>query len=176
MAYTDQTVFYVAPLQTPDFVHLYAAKRPLENGQAGRFTGSPFCSGIAKIIVRCYICVMPTYEYECKSCSHTFEAFQSMNDAPLTSCPVCGKGIRRLIHGGTGVIFKGSGFYVTDKSNKNKKTVSGAAPKDGSSSGSGQTPASGASAGGANTSSPSASGGSGGDGVSKKSEPAAKSA
>ena len=59
---------------------------------------------------------MPTYEYECKSCGHTFEAFQSMSDDPLKNCPECGKHIRRLIHGGTGVIFKGSGFYVTDKS------------------------------------------------------------
>jgi len=58
---------------------------------------------------------MPTYEYECKSCSHTFEAFQSMNDAPLKDCPKCGSEVRRLIFGGAGVIFKGSGFYVTDK-------------------------------------------------------------
>ena len=58
---------------------------------------------------------MPTYEYECKSCGHSFEAFQSMSDAPLRDCPQCGKEVRRLINGGTGVIFKGSGFYVTDK-------------------------------------------------------------
>ena len=58
---------------------------------------------------------MPTYEYECKSCSHSFEVFQSMNDPPLTDCPECGREVRRLIFGGTGVIFKGSGFYVTDK-------------------------------------------------------------
>jgi putative FmdB family regulatory protein len=58
---------------------------------------------------------MPTYEYECTSCNHNFEAFQAMSDAPLKECPKCGENIRRLIHGGTGVIFKGSGFYVTDK-------------------------------------------------------------
>ncbi|MDR1587031.1 MAG: zinc ribbon domain-containing protein [Treponema sp.] len=58
---------------------------------------------------------MPTYEYECKSCGHTFEVFQAMSDDPLRNCPKCGKEIRRLINGGTGVIFKGSGFYVTDK-------------------------------------------------------------
>lgn len=57
---------------------------------------------------------MPTYEYECKSCGKTFEAFQSMSDAPLSSCPACGKSVRRLIGGGTGIIFKGSGFYVND--------------------------------------------------------------
>ena len=58
---------------------------------------------------------MPTYEYECTSCGHGFEVFQSMSDLPLKDCPECGKEIRRLINGGAGVIFKGSGFYVTDK-------------------------------------------------------------
>ena len=59
---------------------------------------------------------MPTYEYECKTCGHNFEVFQSMSDPALKDCPECGKEVRRLIFGGTGVIFKGSGFYVTDKS------------------------------------------------------------
>jgi putative FmdB family regulatory protein len=59
---------------------------------------------------------MPTYEYECKSCSHNFEVFQSMSELPIENCPECGGEVRRLIFGGTGVIFKGSGFYVTDKS------------------------------------------------------------
>jgi len=58
---------------------------------------------------------MPTYDYECKKCGHNFEAFQSMKDEPLKKCPECGKGVRRLINGGAAVIFKGSGFYVTDK-------------------------------------------------------------
>jgi len=58
---------------------------------------------------------MPTYEYECMECSHHFEAFQAMSDEPIKSCPKCGSEVRRLIFGGTGVIFKGSGFYVTDK-------------------------------------------------------------
>ncbi|MDR2052321.1 MAG: zinc ribbon domain-containing protein [Treponema sp.] len=62
---------------------------------------------------------MPTYEYECKDCGHTFEVFQSMSDAPLKICPECGKEVRRLINGGSGVIFKGSGFYVTDKKSGN---------------------------------------------------------
>ncbi|MCX8013251.1 MAG: zinc ribbon domain-containing protein, partial [Rectinema sp.] len=57
---------------------------------------------------------MPTYEYECRACSHSFEAFQSMSEAPLRTCPVCGGEVRRLIGGGTGIIFKGSGFYITD--------------------------------------------------------------
>jgi putative FmdB family regulatory protein len=70
---------------------------------------------------------MPTYEYECKSCNHQFEVFQNMSDAPLKVCPKCGKGVRRLIAGGAGVIFKGSGFYVTD----NKKNSAGGAKKSG---------------------------------------------
>ena len=57
---------------------------------------------------------MPTYEYKCTSCGHTFEAFQSINDKPLSRCPKCKSTIRRVINGGMGVIFKGSGFYTTD--------------------------------------------------------------
>ena len=57
---------------------------------------------------------MPTYEYECTSCKHTFDAFQSMTDDPLEKCPKCGKKLRRLIGGGMGIFFKGSGFYSTD--------------------------------------------------------------
>ena len=57
---------------------------------------------------------MPTYDYECTKCGHTFEAIQSMSDDALAKCPSCGKnGLRRLIGGGLGVIYKGSGFYVT---------------------------------------------------------------
>ena len=69
---------------------------------------------------------MPTYDYECNTCGYTFEAFQSMSDDPLTKCPECGKKVRRLIGGGIGVIFKGSGFYVTDnkKSNSTLNTTS----------------------------------------------------
>jgi len=65
---------------------------------------------------------MPTYEYECRKCSHSFEQFQSMSEEPLKTCPKCGGKVRRLIGGGTGIIFKGSGFYVTDS----KKTSSAA--------------------------------------------------
>ncbi len=57
---------------------------------------------------------MPTYEYKCTSCGHTFEAFQSMNDKPLSRCPKCKSAVKRVINGGMGVIFKGSGFYTTD--------------------------------------------------------------
>jgi putative FmdB family regulatory protein len=64
---------------------------------------------------------MPTYDYECTSCGYTFEVFQSMSDDPLKKCPECGKKVQRLIGGGVGIIFKGSGFYVTDS----KKSSSG---------------------------------------------------
>ncbi len=66
---------------------------------------------------------MPTYEYECTKCGHTFEAFQSMSDKPISKCPKCKSSVRRLIHGGLGVIFKGSGFYSTD--NKRGSVLSG---------------------------------------------------
>ena len=58
---------------------------------------------------------MPTYEYECQKCGHAFEKFQSMRDAPIKKCPVCGKlSVKRLLGAGAGLIFKGSGFYETD--------------------------------------------------------------
>lgn len=57
---------------------------------------------------------MPTYEYECGTCGHRFERLQRMSDAPVKRCPECGKSVKRLIGGGIGIIFKGSGFYVTD--------------------------------------------------------------
>jgi putative FmdB family regulatory protein len=62
---------------------------------------------------------MPTYEYECPKCGHAFELFQSMRDEPLKKCPQCKKtGVKRLVGGGAGLIFKGSGFYITDYRNK----------------------------------------------------------
>ena len=64
--------------------------------------------------VRPGVDTMPTYEYECKKCSHTFEQFQRMSDAPLKRCPKCKGSLRRLMGTGAGIIFKGSGFYQTD--------------------------------------------------------------
>ncbi|MBA3849007.1 MAG: FmdB family transcriptional regulator [Opitutus sp.] len=62
---------------------------------------------------------MPTYEYVCAKCGHEMEAFQSMKDAPLKKCPCCGKtGLKRRVGGGAGLIFKGSGFYITDYKKK----------------------------------------------------------
>ena len=65
---------------------------------------------------------MPTYEYVCEKCGHEFEKFQSMAASPLKVCPEdkCGQkrwgkgSVKRAISGGAGLIFKGSGFYITD--------------------------------------------------------------
>ena len=57
---------------------------------------------------------MPTYEYECTKCGHTFEKFQQMTADPLRKCPECEGKLRRLIGTGAGVIMKGSGARTTD--------------------------------------------------------------
>ena len=62
---------------------------------------------------------MPTYDYKCSNCGHHFEVYQSMKDEKLKVCPNCGKeSLTRLIGTGGGLIFKGSGFYLTDYKNK----------------------------------------------------------
>jgi len=64
---------------------------------------------------------MPTYDYFCPKCDHEFEAFQSMKDEPLKTCPQCKKrSVKRRVGGGAGLIFKGSGFYITDYKNTAK--------------------------------------------------------
>ncbi len=85
---------------------------------------------------------MPNYDYRCKSCGHQFEVFQRMTDEPLKTCPECDGEISRLITGGTGLIFKGSGFYITDYKNESngsagsteKKSDAGTADKSDSTS------------------------------------------
>lgn len=67
---------------------------------------------------------MPTYDYECTKCKHSFEAFQQMNDKLLTKCPECGAKLKRLIGSGSGIIFKGSGFYSTDYKKSSQKAES----------------------------------------------------
>jgi putative FmdB family regulatory protein len=74
---------------------------------------------------------MPTYEYACTRCGHTFEAIQSMNDKPLSRCPVCKSAVRRVINGGIGIIFKGSGFYSTDNKKSSALTGGNGSSKDG---------------------------------------------
>ena len=61
---------------------------------------------------------MPTYEYRCLKCKKKFEKLQSMSEPPVKKCPKCGGKPERLISGGTGLIFKGTGFYITDYKNK----------------------------------------------------------
>ncbi|MFZ2324481.1 MAG: FmdB family zinc ribbon protein [Ignavibacteriaceae bacterium] len=65
---------------------------------------------------------MPTYEYKCLNCSHTFEVFQSMNAKLIEECPKCGGKVKRLIGAGAGPIFKGNGFYQTDYKNSSKSS------------------------------------------------------
>jgi len=89
---------------------------------------------------------MPTYEYRCKK-GHEFEAFQKMSDPPLSECPECGAPAERKISPGAGLVFKGTGFYITDykKAGEKKQGEAGkpkteggdAGGKDGSSGSSG---------------------------------------
>ena len=71
---------------------------------------------------------MPTYDYECEKCGHRFEHFQKMSDEVLKKCPECGKKVHRLIGGGSGIIFKGSGFYETDYKKRAGSKSGGACP------------------------------------------------
>lgn len=71
---------------------------------------------------------MPTYDYVCLDCTHQFEAFQSMKDEPLTECPSCNGKVKRKVGGGTGIIFKGSGFYINDSKKKESSSESKPAP------------------------------------------------
>jgi putative FmdB family regulatory protein len=68
---------------------------------------------------------MPTYDYVCEACNHSFELFQSIKDKPKKKCPECGKPkLRRLIGPGAAIVFKGSGFYQTDyRSDSYKKAA-----------------------------------------------------
>lgn len=76
---------------------------------------------------------MPTYEYECSHCGYDFEMFQKMSDKPLAKCPKCDKKVKRLISSGSGIIFKGSGFYATDyrksKAGSSRSASQNACPK-----------------------------------------------
>ena len=80
---------------------------------------------------------MPTYEYQCRTCAHRFEAFQSITASPLTRCPRCGKKVGRLISSGAGFLFKGSGFHTTDY---RSQPYAEAAKKDKDPEGSGRVP------------------------------------
>jgi len=69
--------------------------------------------------------MMPTYDYQCDHCGHRFEAFQSIKANPIETCPVCKSPVHRIINGGVGLIFKGSGFYITDYKHAHSSTGSG---------------------------------------------------
>jgi len=76
---------------------------------------------------------MPTYQYSCKMCGHQLEEFQSMTEDPLVRCPACSTdNLVRSIGSGSGLIFKGSGFYLTDYK-KRSSTGGGESEKSGNS-------------------------------------------
>ncbi len=67
---------------------------------------------------------MPTYEYQCNACGHRFERRQGFNEEPVKVCPECSGATRRVLHP-VGIIFKGSGWYVTDNRSDSRIGVSG---------------------------------------------------
>lgn len=67
---------------------------------------------------------MPTYEYECRYCGHNFDLVQKITDKHLENCPKCNQKVKRLIGSGSGIIFKGPGFYATDYRKKPKTEFS----------------------------------------------------
>ncbi len=77
---------------------------------------------------------MPTYEYRCPKCGNGFEKFQKMSDEPVAECPNCGAPAERRLSGGAGLLFKGSGFYITDYRGEGYKKAA-EADKGGSSGG-----------------------------------------
>jgi putative FmdB family regulatory protein len=87
---------------------------------------------------------MPTYEYQCKMCGHQLEEFQSISEEPLVHCPKCGTdNLVRVIGTGAGLIFKGTGFYLTDYK-KSHVSHEGGDKKKSSNEGKGDTPSPGA--------------------------------
>lgn len=80
---------------------------------------------------------MPTYDYECEACGHTYELFQGINDPVAKKCPECGKNkLRRLFGTGAAIVFKGSGFYQTDYRSEGYKKAAAAEKKSGNGGGS----------------------------------------
>lgn len=74
---------------------------------------------------------MPTYSYRCNECGHEFDIRQKFSDDPLTECPRCHGDIRRVVNS-VGVLFKGSGFYVTDNRNGRSSTAPAPSASDSS--------------------------------------------
>lgn len=122
---------------------------------------------------------MPTYEYRCKDCAHTLDAYQAFTDDALTECPQCGGALKKLF-GNVGISFRGSGFYKTDS-----RPASGSSDSDKSSSDKGSSPDAGDRPSGSSSDGPAkgtdsskgasdapSSKGSGADGASKATKPA----
>lgn len=65
---------------------------------------------------------MPTYHYRCSDCGHEFDQFQKFSEDPLRDCPSCGGSVQRVI-GAVGVVFKGSGWYITDSRKSSSSTL-----------------------------------------------------
>jgi putative FmdB family regulatory protein len=75
---------------------------------------------------------MPTYDYVCGACGHAFERFQEMSAKKLRTCPTCRKAaLERQVGAGAGLIFKGSGFYITDYKRSGSAPAKDAGPSDG---------------------------------------------
>ncbi len=72
---------------------------------------------------------MPTYVYRCQQCNNHLEVIQKFSDAPLKICPKCQGQLRRVIHA-TGIVFKGSGWYVTDSRSSSPTTQAAPRPSD----------------------------------------------
>ncbi len=72
---------------------------------------------------------MPTYQYTCRECGEPLEAVQKFTDAPLSVCPACGGGLRKVFSA-VGIVFKGSGFYRTDSRNGSSTPTPAAKDKD----------------------------------------------
>lgn len=67
---------------------------------------------------------MPIYEYECETCGNRFERFQSIQDEPIRQCPTCAGTVHKVFHP-AGIIFKGSGWYITDSRKSTSSAVTG---------------------------------------------------
>lgn len=68
---------------------------------------------------------MPTYGYRCPKCGHEYEKFQKISDKARAKCPQCGARGERVISGGAGIVFKGSGFYITDYKRSGEQAKAG---------------------------------------------------
>ena len=117
---------------------------------------------------------MPTYVYECRKCGHRFEEFQSISDPPRKRFPKCRSAVRRVVTPGGGLVFKGSGFYITDyrkqEYREKARREASAAAGGGSGAGDSQKKSSGDAGGSSGSESGSSSDSSSGDAGSSKKE------